>query len=277
MVLFEFSPSQMLTEYVRTFRLVQFHFDTFHQAPYKPYPPRPEHCLAFYPRDSENVEYADSGKKAGKHSAVLFGQQTEVTNRYVGKDFLLFQIVFKPGALYRITGVPSYEITNSYLDAELFFTKEIKQVNDRLNDCSSYSEMIQVIESFLLRQITIKSHDIHRMDMINDLMIRNSLNRTVDWLAKESCLSIRQFERVFYERMGVSPKYFTKVARFENAFRMKNKSPDLDWLTIALHCGYHDYQHLVKDYKSITLKTPTGFHQLDLSAPERVFGQTDIY
>ncbi|MEI6088319.1 MAG: helix-turn-helix domain-containing protein [Bacteroidota bacterium] len=277
MVLFEFSPSLRLTEYVRTYRLVQFHFETFHQAPCKPYPPKPEHCLTFYPRDCENVEYTESGKKTGKLNAVLFGQQTEVTNRFVGQDFLLFQIVFKPGALYRITGIPSYEITNSYLDAELFFTKEIKEVNNRLNECCNNIEMIRVIENFLLSQIKIKSNESHRIDRINDLMITNSSNRTVDWLAKESCLSIRQFERVFYERMGVSPKYFSKVARFENAFRMKNKYPNLDWLNIAMHCGYYDYQHLVKDYKSITLKTPTGFHQLDLSAPERVFGQADTY
>lgn len=277
MVLFEFPPGVILNEYVRTYRLVQFRFDTFHQPPCKPYPPKPEHCLTFYPRDCEQVEYADSGKKAGKLRAVLFGQQTEVTNRYVGKDFLLLQIVFKPGALYRITGVPSNEITNGYLDAELFFSKEIKQVNEQLNHCGSYREMIQVVENMLVHQINIKSRDSHRMDHICELMIRNSVNRTVDWLAKESCLSTRQFERLFYERMGVSPKYFTKVARFENAFRMKNKNPQADWLKIALHCGYYDYQHLVKDYKSITRQTPVAFHQLDLTAPERIFGQADTY
>lgn len=277
MVLFEFSPGQHLKDYVRTYRLVHFQFDNFQQAPCKAYPPKPEHCLTFYPRDTESVAYAESGKTAEKLTAVLFGMQTEVTNRYVGKDFLLFQVVFRPGALYRITGVPSYEITNAYLDAAFFFDKEIKEVNDRLNDCGNYTEMTMVIENFLLRQINKRSHDSHRMDMINDWMIKNSFNHTVDWLAKESCLSVRQFERVFRERMGVSPKYFTKVARFENAFRMKNKHPHLDWLTIALHCGYHDYQHLVKDYKSITLKTPTEFHQIDLLSPERAFGQADTY
>jgi len=277
MVLFEFSPSQFLTDYVRTYRLVHIQFTNSQQSFCKPHPPKPEHCLTFYPRDCENVEYAESGKKAGDLKAVLFGQQTEVSNRYVGKDFLLFQIVFKPGALYRITGVPSYEITNSYLDAELFFNKEVKEVNDRLNDSPNYNEMVSVIEMFLLRQIKMKSYDFHRMDMINEMIIKNSDNRTVDWLAKESCLSIRQFERVFAERMGVSPKYYTKVARFENAFRMKNKYPHLDWLTIALHCGYYDYQHLVKDYKNLTQKTPTEFHHLDLSSPERVFGDKDTY
>lgn len=127
MVLFEFLPSEFLTNYVRTYRLVHFQFTNSQQSFCKPYPPRPEHCLTFYPRDCENVKYADSGKKAGNLNAVLFGQQTEVSYRHVGKDFLLFQIVFKPGALYRLTGVPSHEITNSYLDAELFSKKKSRK------------------------------------------------------------------------------------------------------------------------------------------------------
>ncbi|RAJ80066.1 helix-turn-helix protein [Chitinophaga dinghuensis] len=277
MVLFEFPPSRQLADYVRTYRIVHFQFDHSQPSFCKPYPPKPEQCLTFYPRDCERVEYMGSNKQAGNLRAVLFGQQTEVTNRYVGKDFLLFQIVFNPGAVYRITGVPSHEITNAYLDAETFFNRDIKAVNNRLNDCNNYRDMIPVIESFLLQQIRLKSYDAHRVDIIGDMMIKDSENRTVDWLARTACLSARQLERVFSERMGVSPKYFTKVARFENAFRMKNKYPNMDWLTIALHCGYYDYQHLVKDYKSLTLKTPTAFHLLDLSAPERFFGEADTY
>lgn len=277
MVLFEFAPGPQLAEYVRTYRLVHFQFCSLQSAPCKPYPPKPEHCLTFYPRDPEYVEYAESGQKTGKLGAVLFGQQTEVTNRYVGKDFLLFQIVFKPGALYRITGIPSCEITNAYLDAGLFFDSEIKTVNHRLNECCTHKEMVTVIENFLLKQVKVKSLDAHRIDVLADLMIGNSGSHTVDSLAKSSCLSLRQFERVFNERMGVSPKYFSKVSRFENAFRMKNKNPGLDWLYIALHSGYYDYQHLVKDYKSLTQKTPTQFHELDLSSPERAFGQGDTY
>jgi transcriptional regulator GlxA family with amidase domain len=90
-------------------------------------------------------------------------------------------------------------------------------------------------------------------------------------------LSLRQYERKFIERMGISPRYFNKIVRFENAFRMKNKHPHLDWLTIAIHCGYYDYQHLVKDYKKFTTQTPTEFHLLDSSSPERKFGESDTY
>ncbi|MBN4683685.1 AraC family transcriptional regulator, partial [Pandoraea nosoerga] len=117
----------------------------------------------------------------------------------------------------------------------------------------------------------------HRLDQVSNLILRTGKVLNVEWLAKESCLSLRQYERKFVERMGVSPRYFSKVVRFENAFRMKNKGPHLDWLSIAIRCGYYDYQHLVKDYKELTNQTPTNFHMLDNGSPERRFGESDTY
>ena len=46
----------------------------------------------------------------------------------------------------------------------------------------------------------------------------------------------------------------------------------MDWLSIALSCGYYDYQHLAKDYREFTGTTPVVFYQTDQKAPERLFG-----
>ncbi len=276
MVLSEFSPSLPLTEFVRVYRVVHFVFDDITNIPFKPYPPRPEHCLSFYPRDTETVEYVNSGVKINKLKSVLIGQQSEVTNRYVGKDFLVFQVVFSPGGLYRLTGIPSSQLNNCYLDAESIF-KNIKEVNDRLNDAADFHSMVAVVESFLLTQVNRGIKEFHRLDQVSDLILKTNKVLSVEWLAKESCLSIRQYERKFMERMGVPPRYFSKIVRFENAFRMKNKEPGLDWLSIAIRSGYYDYQHLVKDYKEFTSQTPTNFHLLDNGSPERNFGESDTY
>lgn len=277
MVLSEFAPGPALTEYIRVYRVVQFEFKGITNLPFKPYPPRPEHCLSFYPRDTETVEYVNSGKKINNLKTVLMGQQDQVSNRYVGRDFLVFQVVFKPGALYRLTGIPCQELNNSYIDAETVFSKQIKEVNDQLNDATGCTEMLAVIESFLLKQVNRSKREHHRLDEVSNIILRSTDNIPIEWLAKESCLSLRQYERKFKERMGISPRYFSKIVRFENAFRLKNKAPQLDWLSIAIQCGYHDYQHLAKDYKTFTNQTPTGFHLLDNAAPERKFGVPDTY
>ncbi len=275
MVLSEFTPSPDLTEFVRVYRVVNFVFDDISKIPFKPYPPRPEHCLSFYPRDSEIIEDVNNGKRSQNFKTVLFGQQSEVTNRYVGKDFLVFQVVFSPGGLYRLTGIPSQQLLNCYYDAETIFSKDIKEVNDKLNDASNFKEMVVVVESFLLKQINKGAKEFHRIDQVSNLILRTDKTLTIEWLAKESCLSLRQYERKFIERMGVSPRYFSNVVRFENAFRMKNMFPHLDWFSIAINCGFYDYQHLSKEYQKFTQKLPTEFHSLE--SPERVLGTYDTY
>lgn len=277
MVLLEFPPSPILKEFVRTFRIVDFVFAANQIIPYKPYPPKPEHCLSFYPRDTETVEYAVSGKTKAKLKSVVFGQQTEVTYRCVGRDFLVFQVVFRPGALFRLTRIPSFELNNSYIDAEAIFPLSIKDVNLKLQETKNYTDMVNIVESFLISLLSRKVKPSHGLDIITNQILNQSAVVDIDWLAHESCLSTRQFERKFLERMGVSAKYYNSLIRFENAFRMKNKFPQLDWLTIAVQCGYYDYQHLSKTYQKLTLKSPTEFHLLDLNSPERSFGQADTY
>ncbi len=277
MVLSEFPPSPSLTEFIRVYRVVHFVFEDITKIPYKPYPPRPEHCLSFYPRDTETVEYTSNGAKISNLKTVLIGQQSQVTNRFVGKDFLVFQVVFSPGGLYRLTGIPSWQLNDCYMDAQTVFGNNIYEVNDKLNETADFYQMVVAVESFLLKQVSRGVKQSHQLDQISNLILKTDGTLSVEWLAKESCLSLRQYERKFIERMGVLPRHFSKMVRFENAFRMKNRNPSLDWLSIALACGYYDYQHLAKDYRQLTNHTPTNFHLLDKGSPERKFGESDTY
>ena len=67
-----------------------------------------------------------------------------------------------------------------------------------------------------------------------------------------------------------------RIVRFGNAFRMKNAQLNLDWLSVALSCGYYDYQHLVRDFKEFTNLAPTGLFETDTKAPERLFGVVEV-
>lgn len=277
MIMKDYLPNLALRDYVRVYRLVHVTFTDVTKIPFKPYPPRPEHCLSFYPRDSETIDYPDQKGKISQVRSAIIGQHSVVTNRHVGTDFLVFQVVFQPTGLFKLTGIPSYELTNGYFDAESIFESEIKNVNARLSNSESYEEMIKIVETFLFYLLNHKNKEKHAIDTVGTLLLQSPKMLSLDWLAKESGLSIKQFERKFTERIGINPKYFGRIVRFEKAFRMKNTQPKLDWLSIALECEYYDYQHLVKDYKEFTGQTPTQFHLLDLQAPERAFGMADTF
>jgi transcriptional regulator GlxA family with amidase domain len=92
--------------------------------------------------------------------------------------------------------------------------------------------------------------------LLSVLLPSGRLGASLDHLAAEACLSPRQFERNFVARVGLSPKLFARIARFDQAFRLKEKLPDLDWLAVAVQCGYYDYRHLVRDFREFAGVTP---------------------
>ncbi|GAB3341563.1 helix-turn-helix domain-containing protein [Larkinella ripae] len=272
MLLKGFLPSPALREYLENIGIVHLEFPPDKLVPVKAYTPKTGDSLEFFLRDPEYVQYPGETTKTKRPVAFLHGQHTQVTNRYVGREFLYLNIKFQPGVLFRLTGIPSYELTNTYIDAEAVFSPDVRTLTEQLRNAGSYAEMLEWAESFVARLIRRSQKDAHSIDQVAQLLLHNTAPISMDWLASQSCLCARQFERKFKERMGVPAPQLAKIARFDKAFLMKNAQPQKDWLSIALQCGYYDYQHLVRDYKAITGLTPPSFFQLDNQAPERLVG-----
>jgi AraC-like DNA-binding protein len=274
LLLKDFIPAPDVQEFIQLYRIVHLQFEPGMEPPPKAYPPRPEHCLAFYPFDTEKVQYNNSARSEQHIPIVLYGQFDEVTHRIIGNNFLVFQIIFFPGAMYRLTGMPSTEIHNEYIDATSVFGNQLHHVNEMLAEAKDYSSMIRVADDFVRKLIKSPKKNKRPLDDAFSLLLAAE-NCSVDKIARQSFLSVRQLERQFKERTGVTPKLYERIIRFDKAFRLKNSQPGFDWLRIAVECGYHDYQHLSKAYKDFTGLTPTGFHAMEEKAPERLFGLSE--
>jgi AraC-like DNA-binding protein len=276
MICHEFIPQPELRRFVQSYQLRHFTFANGSSIPFKPYAPRPEQTLAFFPRGSESVEDLVTNTILKRPRSAIIGQYSERTNRHLhGLEFCVLLVNFKPGVLYRLIGVPFSEFTNTFIDAEDILPKEIRQANERLSSAESPEEMIGIVEKLLLDLTTSIKRDAHPIDAVTNLLIKHPEDSSVLALAESSCFSPRQFERLFKERMGVSPKLFSRIARMTKAFSIKYNCPNLDWLSIALSCNYHDYQHLARDFKDLAGVTPTTYMREEQDAPERHFGLQD--
>jgi len=276
MILRDFLPSPSLRDYVRKHQVIRFEFGAEEIVPCKMYSPRPETCIVFYLRDLQNIGYLGTNVQTSHPKCTINGQHTVVTKRYNGRDFWVVQIVLQPTTLYLLTGIPASEFSNTFIDAELIWGKEISSAHEQMCNTEPIEEVIRIAEGFLEKIIRKSRFGFQGIDKVSTLILNQIQTVSIDKLASDACLSSRQFQRKFSERTGIGPKLFDKVVRFEKAFFMKNANPHLDWLSIALACGYYDYQHLAKDNKYFTNLTPTGFYELDTKAPERTFGVVEV-
>ena len=222
MLLKDFLPSPVLTGLVRFIGIVHFTFSKGDTIPPKTFSPRPGESLCFFPKEPEYVTYPSEIEKTKRPPAFIMGQHTLVTQRFVGRDFLAIIVHFQPGVLYRLTGIPTFEFTNTCIDAEAVLSKEIRLVNERLSNADSYKEMIDIVESYLLNLVRQSKKTTQGIDSVAKMLLQSSERIPIDWLAKETCLCLKQFERKFKERMGISPSLFVRIARFDRAWRMKN-------------------------------------------------------
>jgi len=75
--------------------------------------------------------------------------------------------------------------------------------------------------------------------------------------ASQSGLSARQFERRFVGAVGIPPKLFCRMQRFQRVFRALEQ-PDTSWADAAAQCGYYDQAHLIRDFRDFAGKPPTA-------------------
>ncbi len=272
MLLNNIRPCQTLQPFVRFYRIVDFDFtgapDQLSQT--KAYRPRIEHCLQFTPFDAETVTYP--GKQGLSHKVALFGQQTVLTQRKVGKRFLNFQVVFQHGVLPALLSIPAESLSDIYCDAELLVGKRVHEINEQLAQCQGHAQMIEKVEDFLIQWMRARVPGVHPVNQIAGLISSAPDSAGMEWYASQANLSYRQFDRVFKMNTGITPKDFRMLIRLDRAYLMKNRFPEKDWLSIALECGFYDYQHLSRNYRRFTGYAPTSFYELERTAPERHFG-----
>ncbi len=269
MIFQEFIPKPELQAFIKNILLV--HFEQvqpgFHIMPY---PARVEQSLNFFARGHIVNENPQTGQTYRVANNAIFGQQINRLDFHtIGHpEFLMLMVVFRAGAMYRLLGIPNQELTTAFCDAEDLLSSELQAVNDQIANARTYDEMIERAEEYLLRKVRNTKQEASRIDKIGELLIENYDKFSLDWLANQACLSPRQFERKFSNRMGIGPKLYSRIGRFYQAFQYKEANPQTDWLTIAIHFGYTDYSHLVKDFKQFGNVTPKILLEQYAHSPE---------
>jgi AraC-like DNA-binding protein len=268
-----YEPHQALKGFVNNIMIHQLVFGADKPPLNFSVPPLPENCLFFYVRDHSDAEDVATNRKETLSSSIIVGPHT---NRHImtpGRNHLMIKVGFQPGGLYRFLGIPMNELLcQDSFDCTDLLGKEVNEVNDKLKYAVSYTEMKTVIENFMLKYVG-KLQQALPIDQVLPLLIKERGLLKIEQLASHACLSIRQFERVFQQRIGLSPKHFSRMVRFSQAWIMKEQTPSLSWIKIAHECGYFDQMHLIRDFHEFAGVSPSSIEAEFLNSPAKFFNR----
>jgi AraC-like DNA-binding protein len=248
------SPVAALQESVRCYVQLQecLPSRTFIQ----PIPARTAIILDFMLGSAGEIWSADRTQLETAHEVALVGAQTyrrvDLAMRGNVDQFVIF---FQPGGLSRLFRVPAGALTNQHFDGRDVLGRTLDDLRHQLAETSSFAQRVRIADTFFLNQAPAGPREgvgaaalaLHRQ--------RGCLS--ISGLADRSGLSLRQFERRFAAEVGMSPKLYARVARFEAAVESKAREPHLRWTDVAHDLGYHDQMHMVRDFRQLASSTPS--------------------
>lgn len=169
----------------------------------------------------------------------------------------MFKVLFQAGGFYRLFGTPMTLFTGTTEEGTAVLGNDFKAVQQQIEEAVDFRTMIAHAERYLLHKV--KQAKIGNQPIDQILQQGPWLAQSLDQMARAACLSPRQFERNFLLRIGVSPKFYERLIRFNTAMKMKQNQPRLSWMHIAYQSGYYDHMHLLRDFKQFTASVPSNF------------------
>ncbi len=191
-------------------------------------------------------------------TSCLSGQSTNFINLVYSGTINFVSIVFQPVGAMAFFKMPMKELNHQNISIDTLSDIQIMELEKQLIDASDDKISIRLIESFLLKRI----HQIDEIRYRRLSTVIESINHEhydISELAQTACLGYKQFKRIFNEHIGINPKDFVRISRFQKAAHKLQIQPQITLTQLADECEYYDISHLIKEFKEFSGYTPREF------------------
>jgi AraC-like DNA-binding protein len=176
-------------------------------------------------------------------------------------DLKLIFCIFKPAGFYRLFKIPIHLLNNDVVPLEVFLGARTREFKERVLEAPTDEAKIGVFNAFFtaLAQRLPPAYA-QTVEHAQDQLLQHNGILSIENLSGRLNVSRRSLERHFEAHIGMSPKYYAKVLRFNYAFGLKRANPALDWFDIIYDCGYFDQTHFIKEFRHFTGQPPVAFY-----------------
>ena len=174
----------------------------------------------------------------------------------------------RPEGVAPILGVPASLIGERVAFLHDLIGNAANEIEDRVMSGPS-AATLERLAAVLLDRVARFAVTLDPITTTAAQIVRKSRGRArMDALTRDLSVSPRQLERHFLTHVGMSPKLFARLIRFDRAVRDLSKRGDRSWADFALAHGYSDQAHFINDFREFAGVTPTEFETETTSEPD---------
>lgn len=215
---------------------------------------------------SENPQYIYDNESLCEIQVCRYFWVSGVRTRSItipsGRGSRMLIVAFKKGKAYPFYLMPMSEIADQVVSADLIFGGHMIDLREQLLASSTIQEMFLLLEKFLLRQfdgtlageISTQCIEYALFQIVSQPNLLSFRN-----LCDQIGYSQKHFIHLFKEQVGVSPKEYLRIMRFQKAIVEIENCELIHWSTIARENGYYDQSHFINEFKSFSGFTPNEY------------------
>lgn len=205
--------------------------------------------------DDEVRIYDAAGRERRFRGAIASGCYSSAFEFDTRAHTRVLGVHFKPGGAARLLGVPPGALANAHVGLDDLWGRSAADLRERLCSSPTVRQRMALLEHALIARLPDRPH--RRPAVSTGLVELEQPGVEVGHVVGMLGLSRRRFIEVFTEDVGMTPKRYAMVRRFQRALALATRSSSPAWTQIALECGYCDQSHLCRDWAELTGLSPS--------------------
>ena len=166
---------------------------------------------------------------------------------------------FKPAGAAGVLGMPAGEMADRVVELDSVWGRAGLELRDALLEAPASEAKFAVLEKFLLR-LTKRARA--RSPAIRYALRRFAIERgvmSISAVADELGLSHKHLIQRFRDEVGLTPKRFCRIQRFQSVLRAIESQSGVEWADLACACGYFDQAHFIREFHGFSGLNPSAY------------------
>lgn len=192
----------------------------------------------------------------GMGHAVVGGARATFYFRDTFRPVRTVGAVLLPGAASLLFGAPADELAGRHTPLGDLWGGAESAARDRLLEAGDPARQLALFEEMLAARLPAV-HGLH--PAVAHALGRFSTGEDIGTVVDETGYSHRRFIALFRQAVGLPPKLYCRVVRFQGALRLLAGRPPLPLAEVALAAGYSDQPHLNREFGELAGLAPSAY------------------
>jgi len=200
----------------------------------------------------------DIGRCETFGGALVTGARSEYGVIDTAEQAYIMGVQFRPGGAFPFFRLPAGELWNTQAPLDALWAGAAG-LRDQLLEAKTHPRRFEILENRLLRELARGREPNRAVGFALRQFVAQPHAASIAAVTVKAGLSPKRFIEAFRDEVGLTPKVFCRIRRFQHVLGQIERRGKVDWAGVALDAGYFDQAHFIHDFRAFSGISPSEY------------------